>query len=73
MYCIVSKYLPVCNQPHGPIITDRLTVIQLVKKFLEFYEKWINVISELPTNLVHAASSSSIWMVSGKITVLVIM
>jgi len=67
MYRIVSKYLPVCNQLHGPIIADRLTVIQLVKKFLAFYEKGIHLISELPTNLMHA-SSSSIWILSGKIT-----
>ena len=39
MYCIVSKYLPGYNQSHGPIITERLTVIQLVKKFLALYEK----------------------------------
>jgi hypothetical protein len=73
MYFIVSKYLPVYNQLHGPIITDRLTVIGLVNKFLAFYEKWINPISELPTNFTHAASSSSILLVSEKNTVLLIM
>ena len=73
MYCIVSKYLLVCNQPHGTIITERLKINQLVKKFLAFYETWISLISELPTNFTHASSSSSIRMVNGKMTVFLIM
>jgi len=60
MYCIVSKYLPVYNQPQGLIITERLTVIQLVNKFLTFYEKLINLISELPTSFMHVASFTSV-------------
>lgn len=58
IYCFVSKYLPVCYQPHGPIITERLTVIQLVKKFHAFMKN--ELISDLPINFMHAASPSSI-------------